>query len=208
MKRIILHWTAGGHKANKVDLRHYHFVVEGDGTVVNGNQPIEANARIHSPRDGSTYAAHTGGLNTGSIGIALAGMRGAKERPFAAGPSPITQAQVEALCALAARLSVECGIPVTRETILSHAEVEPTLGVKQRGKWDITWLPGMPGTVVDPIRIGDMLRARIMVEVDRLRVPVVDAVAKAEAEVEPDPAPVIPAWLRRVVGFFASRAQR
>jgi hypothetical protein len=208
VKRIILHWTAGGHKANGVDLRHYHFVIEGDGTVVTGNQPVGANLRIENPSDGSTYAAHTRGLNTGSIGIALAGMRGAKERPFSAGPSPITHAQIDALGKLAARLAVQHRIPVTRETILTHAEVEPTLGVKQRGKWDITWLPGMPAAVIDPIRIGDMLRARITVEVDRLRVPVVDAVAKADAEVADDQPPVAPAWLRRVIGFFASRAQR
>ena len=52
------------------------------------------------------------------------------------------------------------GIPITRATVLTHAEVQPTLGVRQRGKWDITWLPGMsaPG---DPIDLGDVLRARI-----------------------------------------------
>jgi len=44
--------------------------------------------------------------------------------------------------------------------VLTHAEVQPTLGVRQRGKWDITWLPGMeaPG---DPIDVGDVLRAKI-----------------------------------------------
>ncbi|MFN7881706.1 MAG: hypothetical protein ACK5PF_01635, partial [bacterium] len=48
----------------------------------------------------------------------------------------------------------------TRETVLTHAEVEPTLKIKQRGKWDITWLPDMkaPG---DPVTVGDNLRAQI-----------------------------------------------
>ncbi len=26
---------------------------------------------------------------------------------------------------------------------LSHAEVQPTLGIRQNAKWDISWLPGM-----------------------------------------------------------------
>ena len=34
------------------------------------------------------------------------------------------------------------------------------LGVRQRGKWDITWLPGMTG-VRDPISVGDRIRADV-----------------------------------------------
>lgn len=160
MKRIIWHWTAGGHRANGTDLRAYHVIIEGDGKVVMGNSPISANVRIAKPNDASTYAAHTRGLNTGSIGVAVAAMRGAKERQFDRGPSPITHAQITALIDRTADLCREYGIPVTRETVLSHAEVERTLGVKQRQKWDIMWIPGMaaPG---DPIKVGDELRARV-----------------------------------------------
>ena len=58
----------------------------------------------------------------------------------------------------ATRLNVDFyNIPVTRQTILSHAEVQPTLGIKQRGKWDIAWLPGR-ATATDPIGCGDHLR--------------------------------------------------
>jgi N-acetyl-anhydromuramyl-L-alanine amidase AmpD len=161
MNRIIWHWTGGAHTANASDKRHYHFIIEGDGTVVAGNHPPEANATIHSPRDGSTYAAHTRGLNTGSIGIALAAMRGATERPFNAGPSPITQAQVDALVALTARLCGQYAIPVQRDTVLTHAEVQQTLKVAQRGKIDIMWLPSMTRTG-DPVAIGDGLRDRVI----------------------------------------------
>ena len=160
MQRIIWHWTAGGHKANNTDRRHYHFIIEGDGTVVAGNHPPEANAVIRSPNDGSTYAAHTRGLNTGSIGIALAAMRGAIERPFSAGPSPITQAQLDALARLTGRLCTQYGIPLQADTVLTHAEVQPTLKVAQRGKWDIRWVPGMSG-VGDPVAVGDGLRDRV-----------------------------------------------
>ena len=43
---------------------------------------------------------------------------------------------------------------------MSHAEVQPTLKIAQRGKWDIIWLPGMtqPG---DPVRVGDHIRGLI-----------------------------------------------
>jgi hypothetical protein len=161
MNRIIWHWTGGAHKANDSDKRHYHFIIEGDGAVVAGNHPPEANAVIRNPNDGSTYAAHTRGLNTGSIGIALAAMRGATERPFNAGASPITPAQVDALVALTARLCGQYAIPVQYDTVLSHAEVQRTLKVAQRGKWDITWLPSMT-RVGDPVAIGDGLRDRVI----------------------------------------------
>jgi hypothetical protein len=160
MQRIIWHWTAGGHKANQTDKRHYHFIIEGDGTIVEGNHPPQANAHISNPTDGNTYAAHTRGLNTGSIGIALASMRGATERPFNAGPSPITEAQLATLARLTAQLCTQYGIPLQRDTVLTHAEVQPTLKIAQRGKWDITWVPGMTG-VGDPVAVGDGLRDRV-----------------------------------------------
>ena len=49
---------------------------------------------------------------------------------------------------------------MTRTRVLSHAEVWPSLGVMQRGKWDITWLPDM-ATPGDPIEVGDRLRAMV-----------------------------------------------
>jgi hypothetical protein len=164
MKRIIMHWTAGANAANATDKRHYHFIVEvgpnGKPRVVAGDHPPEANERIAKPNDGDTYAAHTRGTNTGSIGVAVAGMRGARERPFSAGPSPMTEAQIDLLVQFVADLAKQYQIPVLPTTVLTHAEVQPTLGIEQRAKWDIMWLPGM-NDVQDPIQIGNTLRARI-----------------------------------------------
>lgn len=156
VKRIIIHWSAGSHKVSNLDRRHYHRIIDGDGIVHEGVFPIEANEK---PVKGQ-YAAHTLNCNTGSIGVALAAMAGAVERPFSAGSYPITEKQLTALAKLCAGLAKQYDIPVTRTTILTHAEVQPTLGVKQRGKWDITWLPHMdqPG---DPVVVGDMLREGI-----------------------------------------------
>lgn len=160
MERIILHWSAGAHTASTLDLQHYHYVIDGQGRVHKGKHPVSANA---GPLREGAYAAHTLNANTGSIGVALAAMAGAQERPFSAGRYPITPAQVDALAALCADLCRQYDIPVSRQTVLTHAEVQPTLGITQRGKWDITWLPGMaaPG---NPVAVGDQIRARIVAE--------------------------------------------
>jgi hypothetical protein len=164
LSRIILHWTAGGNTANGTDKRAYHYIIDianGRPRVVAGYLPPEANERIPSgAKAGVDYAAHTRGTNTGSIGVAVAGMRSARERPFDAGPSPMTEAQIEQLCVFVADLATLHKIPCTPRTILTHAEVEQTLGVKQRNKWDIMWLPGMNATA-DPIAVGNILRGRI-----------------------------------------------
>lgn len=156
LRRIILHWTAGAGKPSDLDREHYHFLVDRAGVVSDGRFAPEANIK---PVSGA-YAAHTLNCNTGSIGIGLCGMVGAVERPFSAGAAPLTDMQIDAACALARSLCRKYGIAVTRETVLSHAEVQPTLKIKQRGKWDIAWLPGM-AAVGDPVQIGDRLRDKI-----------------------------------------------
>ena len=200
MNRIIIHWTAGGNKANATDKRHYHIIVEGDGNIVSGNHPFSANDPIRHPNDSSTYAAHTRGANTKAIGIAMAGMRGAKERPFDHGPSPITTLQVNAMIAEVAILCRIHGIPVARETVLTHAEVQSTLGIAQRNKWDVMWLPGM-AAAGDAHKIGDDIRDCVRIHM-RLR-----------DEPTARPAPVVvqkPAqserqgWLARILELLAS----
>jgi hypothetical protein len=181
MKRIIIHWTAGGHTPTEEDKAHYHLLIDGAGRTHRGKWPISANI---APRKG-LYAAHTLNLNTGSIGIALAAMAGAQERPFIPGRAPITPAQVSALVVMIRGLCNESKIKVSRETVLSHAEVPPTLKVKQRGKWDIAWLPGMaaPG---DPVKVGDHIRGLVLAEAPPVRpdAPIPAPTAK------PKPAPV------------------
>ncbi|MEM8623673.1 MAG: N-acetylmuramoyl-L-alanine amidase [Pseudomonadota bacterium] len=153
LKRIIMHWTAGGHSASSVDKRHYHEIVEGDGERVEGDHLPEAN---NSTSDGR-YAAHTRAFNTGSIGLAMAAMSGAEERPFKKGKHPITPVQLDTFVEMVAEYADTYTIEIARETVLCHAEVPITHEIWQRGKWDITWLPGMakPG---DPIGVGDTLR--------------------------------------------------
>ena len=157
MERIIAHWTAGTNVASDLDRRHYHKLVEGDGTVVHGTNEIADNIVTS---DGN-YAAHTLHLNTGSIGIALCGMAGAMERPFDPGRYPLNEHQFEAGCELIADLAVKYRITVARRTVLTHAEVQPTLGVRQRGKWDITRLPWLL-SLRGAIPVGDYMRSRVL----------------------------------------------
>jgi len=139
LTRIIAHWTAGSYNVSAVDKQHYHFVYDGDGNEVAGKHKPEDNI---SAAD-EIYGAHTRSLNTGSIGVSVACMAGAQEGRTN-GRFPMTEKQFDAMCKGIARLCKQYNIPVTPRTVLSHAEVQPTLGVRQRGKWDFTVLPFMP----------------------------------------------------------------
>jgi hypothetical protein len=161
--RIILHWTAGGPVASVLDKQNYHFIYDQTGRVMAGDLPPEENITTND----HIYGAHTLRLNTGSIGVAFAGMAQAQEVPFRAGPHPLLTGQIEAGCRHIADLCRRYRIEVTRRTVLTHAEVQPTLGVRQRGKWDIRWLPGMK-TVGEAVAVGDVLRSRIAAELKDL----------------------------------------
>ncbi|WP_428412306.1 peptidoglycan recognition protein family protein [Pararhizobium sp.] len=140
MQRVICHWTAGHHKASEDDKAHYHILIEDDGDVIRGKPTIDLNA---APAK-KGYAAHTLNCNTGSIGVSLCCMALATESPFNPGKAPMTKAQWDKLAVVVADLCRFYGIPVTPKTVLSHAEVQGTLGITQRGKWDFTRLAFAP----------------------------------------------------------------
>lgn len=142
MERIILHWTAGTHRASTLDREHYHVLVEGDGTVVPGTHQIDRNAKpAREPR-----ASHTRNLNTGSIGVSMCGMKDAREKPFFAGSFPLTQVQWKVAAEVVAELCQRYDIRVTPKTVLAHGEVEAILKVPQLQKWDPLVLPFSPTT--------------------------------------------------------------
>lgn len=155
MDGIVVHWTAGGHTASALDRAHYHVLIEWDGKLVRGTPSIKANAVPLS----ASYAAHTLHHNTGIIGVSLCCMAGAIESPFKAGASPMTRAQWDALPTILAALCRRYAIPVTPRTVLSHAEVQKTLGIPQRGKWDISRLAFDPKVQGAPA-CGDLFRSR------------------------------------------------
>lgn len=156
MKGIIWHWTAGTHKANAVDKKPYHIIIEGDGKLIRGDYSIKDN----EPPAKADRAHHTLNCNTGYIGTSMAGMKDAKESPFSAGPYPITLVQWQTMSKVLADLCLRYGIPVTESTVLSHAEVEKTLGIKQRNKWDVARLP-FDSTLIGAKAIGDEMRKEV-----------------------------------------------
>lgn len=148
--RIHWHWTGGGHVPNPTDLAAYHALIPATGPVVRPVQP-------------TVQRSHTRNANGGAVGIAICAMAGANERPFDRGRAPILPVQLVEMVRETARLARIYDIPVSPWSMLSHAEIQPTFGIVQRRKWDITWLPGMeaPG---DPIQIGNRLREAVRCE--------------------------------------------
>ena len=94
-------------------------------------------------------------------------MAGATESPFTSGKWPMTKAQWDAMVVLVADLANKYKIPVTPQTILSHAEVQGTLGITQRGKWDFTRLAFAPH-VSGALNIGNKLRAEVAMKLAKL----------------------------------------
>jgi len=155
MKRVICHWTVGNYKASDFDREHYHILIEDDGALVRGKRSIEDNVSV---RDGR-YAAHTLNCNTGSIGISVCCMRGARERLFHPGDRPMTEKQWHTMAQVSAELCQFYRIPITPRTVLGHGEVQVNLGIRQNGKWDPMVLPWEPN--LSRTEVGTMFRSLV-----------------------------------------------
>lgn len=134
-KRIVLHWTAGTYKPNAIDKAHYHFLIDQYGVVHKGDYEPEDNLDC---TDGH-YAPHTGGGNTGAIGIALCGNYGftltAKQSLY-----PLTREQFEAMWKLSAELCLEYNLKPT--DCITHAYFGLTHPeTSSAGKIDIIHIP-------------------------------------------------------------------
>jgi hypothetical protein len=165
MKRICMHWTAGGLTPNATDKKYYHLLVT-KNKVILGKYPIKANDRTLDPRE-TGYAAHCGGGNSYAIGIALCGHPTNHKALF-------TRSQVELMCYTIADLCKEYNIPITPDTVYTHYE----FGLKNpktssRGKPDISSLP-YPLLINNVIRklkpeeVGDYLRNKVQWYYDKL----------------------------------------
>lgn len=156
MIRIVVHWTAGTNACSALDKEHYHFIRDGSGQLHRGDHTVDDNVNTSD----DDYAAHTRLTNIGAIGYSLCGMAGAIESPFNAGKFPIKQSQWDGMIGDLAQLCRFYGIPATPKYLLTHAEVQSTLGRQQRGKWDIARLP-FDLTVKGAKAVGDKMRAEV-----------------------------------------------
>ena len=158
MKALVAHWTAGGHRASDHDKECYHVLIEGDGRLIKGDHDISDN--VNTADD--DYAAHTRSFNTNVIGVSMACMLDAKESPFNAGPFPMTKTQYEKMILVIADLCKFYKIPVTPQTVMSHAEVQANVGKIQRAKWDFTRLPFDNAMPVGAKACGDRMRREVI----------------------------------------------
>lgn len=145
--------TAGTYQPNSVDYEHYHYLINGDGLVIEGKYKPEDNENCN---DGK-YAAHTGGGNTGAIGVSMCAMAGFKSATDC-GKYPITPVQLEACFKLCAELCKKYNIPV--ENVWTHYE----FGINHpdttsHGKIDIIYLPPYP--LVKRNEVGGFIRNKI-----------------------------------------------
>lgn len=156
MNKIIIHWTAGAYTPNSTDLSHYHYLIDKNGRINCGIFRPEDNENCN---DGK-YAQHTGGGNTGAIGVALCGMYGFSSATKL-GCYPLTKIQCEALFSFVAKLSKKYKIKIDNNHIMTHYE----FGLKNpkttsAGKIDIIYLPPYPQ--IKQQKIGDFIRSKVL----------------------------------------------
>lgn len=155
MKRIIIHWTAGIYYPTNYEKEHYHFLVDKDGKIHNGKFSPNDNKNC---TDGK-YAQHTGGGNTGSIGIAICGMAGFKNKS-SIGNYPILKKQFESCMEFCAKLVKTYGLQINDQSIMTHYEFgKKNPKTTSAGKIDIIYLP--PYNWVEKDEIGQFIRAKI-----------------------------------------------
>lgn len=155
MKRIIIHWTAGTYQPNTTDYEHYHYLINGQGLIIEGKYKPEDNLNCN---DGK-YAAHTGGGNTGSIGVACCGMAGYKDR-LNVGQYPLTAPQIESMFNYVAKLCKKYNLDITSDTVMTHYEFgKKNPKTTSAGKIDITYLPSYHWVKSEDV--GEFIRGKV-----------------------------------------------
>ena len=155
IKRIILHWTAGTNQPSRTDYEHYHYLINGDGLVMQGKYKVSDNENCN---DG-VYAAHTGGGNTGSIGVACCGMFGYIS-PQKVGKYPLTKIQTEKMFEFTAQQCKKYSLIISPDTVMTHYEFgKRNPKTTSAGKIDITYLPSYP--TVKTNEMGDFIRNKV-----------------------------------------------
>lgn len=155
MKRIILHWTAGRYYPTQFEKQYYHYLIDKDGRIYQGIYTPEDNLNCS---DGK-YAAHTGGGNTGSIGVSMCSMFGFKSVNNV-GDFPITPIQFESCMEFCSDLCDKYNIAISPETVMTHYEFgQNNPKTTSFGKIDIIYLPPYPWVAKNDI--GSFIRSKI-----------------------------------------------
>ncbi len=155
MKRIILHWTAGGAFPTSYEKERYHFLVDGLGKIHSGKFKPEANLVCRK----GMYAMHVGGGNTGSIGVSMCGMAEFKNKNNQ-GKFSINKVQFESTMKLCAKLANDYKINLIPQNVMTHYEFgEKNPKTTSHGKIDIIFIPPYPWIAKEDC--GSFIRSKI-----------------------------------------------
>jgi hypothetical protein len=162
--RIYTHWSA--HDYHSVfPAYHYCVALDRDGDVVIVNtHDVRENMRDVYEDPELPYAQHTRKRNSHAIGISIMAMEGSRPDDF--GPYPMTDAQIDGLCFLAAKIASFYTIRIDADHVMSHAEAalrDGYFGIQPQERWDIARLAPEPRPLVpqDGIDSGEQLRAKM-----------------------------------------------
>lgn len=161
VRGIVWHWTAGSHGIIELERNYYNWLFDRKGNVFDGNHTVQEQVNYDWRR--KIGASHTKSMNTGWLGLSVDAMAGAKESPLKWGTNPLTWEGIDAMLDWTMDLCEEYDIPISPWTTLGHAEVQQTLGIRQRFKWDYKVLPGYT-RAQDARLVGDVLRDRMIMK--------------------------------------------
>lgn len=162
--RIYTHWSAHDYRS-VFPAYHYCVAIDGDGDVVIVNtHDVRENMRDVYKNPDDLYAAHTRKRNSYAIGISIMAMEGSRPDDF--GPYPMTPAQIDAFCLLAAKIAAFYNIPIDAEHVMSHAEAalhDGYFGTAPEERWDIARLTpeNRPLVPQDGVDVGEYLRQKM-----------------------------------------------
>ena len=160
--RIHWHWTASTYMVTPKMLSHYNAVFDINGKYYPSVDPTEQARYSHINDVG---VSHTRMANTHAIGLAVAacGLRKANwhNNTVTIGKYPMSWKQIDAMLKRTAYYCKKFDIRVSKWTTLTHAEIQPTLGIKQNGKWDIRCFPD-DKRLWGAVEAGDYLRKRMV----------------------------------------------
>ncbi len=159
VRGIVWHWTAGAKGFIELERDAYNALFSVTGDWIDGNSTVQEQVN-YDWRNG-VGASHTKSMNTGWLGASVDAMAGAKESPLTWGSNPITWEGIDAMLDWTMNMCEEYDIPISPWTTLSHAEVQQTLGIRQKWKWDYKVLPGYTESV-DAYIVGNILRDRMV----------------------------------------------
>jgi hypothetical protein len=169
LRAISLHWTAHGY--DEV-FPAYHFCISRpDDVLVHHTHDLRENMRDVRLDPSQPYAEHTAGRNSWAIGLSAAAMQDASPHDF--GPFPITAPQLDALCAVAAKLAAFYRIdPAAIRTHAEAAVADGYFGAEAAQlRWDIARVRPAPAPLVpaEAAATGDWFRERIAASIARAR---------------------------------------